>query len=181
VHLELSALLLLEPLPAEAAVRRIDVRKGPRGNELLIGFEFADPQAVARLVPYVLRPLFNRRRYDRAEVEEPVEVDLEAPGLVARGRLRQISVGGAGVAVPLALAPQLGRGARLALRTRLPGSGTELALRAEVRGLWRDGTWLGCSLRFEREEGADFALQEGAIRDFVAKRNAAAELEGTQA
>jgi hypothetical protein len=169
VRLEFSTLLLIEPLVAEAVVRRIDTV----GGELLIGFEFTDPQGVLRDVPYVLRPRFNRRRYLRVQIDEPLAVQISAAGLALEGWLRQISVGGAAVSVPLEVAGRLARGDQIEMRLRLPGQSAALCLSALVRGLWRDGDGLGCSLRFDPTGTENYAAQRAAIRAFVAGRRAA--------
>ena len=169
VRLEFRTLLLIEPLVAEAFVRRIETV----GGELLVGFEFSDPRAMLRDVPFVLRPRFNRRRHLRVQVDEPVAVELEAAELALQGRLRQISVGGAAVSVPLEVAGRLARGDQIAMRLRLPGQGAALCLSALVRGLWRDGDGLGCSVRFDPTGTENYTAQRAAIRAFVAGRRAA--------
>lgn len=169
VRLEFRTLLLIEPLVAEAFVRRIETV----GGELLVGFEFSDPRAVLRDVPFVLRPRFNRRRYLRVQVDEPVAVELEAAELALQGRLRQIGVGGAAVSVALEVAGRLGRGDQIEMRLRLPGQSAALCLSAVVRGLWRDGDGLGCSVRFDPAGTENYTAQRAAIRAFVAGRRAA--------
>lgn len=166
VRLEFRALLLLEPLGTEAIVRRVDTVEG----ELRVGFEFADPRAVLRDVPYVLRPYFNRRRHPRVEIPEPVEVDVVAPGVRCRGWLRQLGLGGAMVALPMELAAQLGRGDRLELRFTLPERAEPFWFLAVVRGLSQAGAELGCSLRFDRSGTVDFAAQRDQVAEIVAMR-----------
>lgn len=178
VQLELSTLLLIEPVVAEAFVRRIDTVAG----ELLVGLEFSDPRAVLRDVPYVLRPRFNRRRHPRVQIDELLPVAISGPELEIEGWLRQIGVGGAAVNVALDVAGRLARGDQLELRMRLPGQSAALCLSALVRGLWRDGEGLGCSVRFDPTGTRNYAGQRAAIRAFVAGRRAAeAESRESQA
>ena len=166
VRLEFRALLLLGPLSTEAIVRRVDTV----GGELRVGFEFADPRAVLRDVPYVLRPYFNRRRHPRVEIPEAVEVDVVAPGVQCRGWLRQLGLGGAMVALPMEVASQLGRSDRLELRFTLPERAEPFWFLAVVRGLWHAGEELGCSLRFDRSGTVDFAAQRDEVAEIVALR-----------
>lgn len=175
VRLEFRALLLLEPLATEAIVRRVDAV----GGELRVGFEFADPRAVLRDVPYVLRPYFNRRRHPRVEIPEAVEVEVVAPGVRCSGRLRQLGLGGAMVSLPMEPASQLGRGDRLELRFALPERPEPFWFLAVVRGLSQAGDELGCSLRFDRAGTVGFEEQRDAVTEIVAMR--LAELDEAEA
>ena len=120
-------------------VRRIDAA----GGELLVGFEFTDPQAVLRDIPYVLQPRFNRRRYVRVQVDEAVAVDLAAADLALPGWLRQIGVGGAAVAVALDVAGRLGRGDLVEMRPS--GGGRQRFLRTAAGLVLRPGRRRMCA------------------------------------
>ena len=170
VRLEFRTLLLIEALATEAVVRRIDAVRG----ELRVGLEFTDPRAVLRDVPYVLRPYFNRRRHPRAEIDEPVAVELVSPARTLQGWLRQLGVGGAMVALPREPAVALARRERVELRFDFPGEERKFWLLAVVRGLWQDGEALGCSLRFDRLGTVDFQRQREAIAALLAARDAQA-------
>ena len=180
VQLRFTSMLLLEPLVAEAAIRRMSEVDG----SLRVGFEFTDPRTLLRDVPYVLRPYFNRRRHPRVVFEELIEVEVMAPGLgkgsLTSGWLRQIGVGGAMLTLPRQLAGNCGKRDRVELRFELPGQAQPFWILAVIRGVSQDGDELALSLRFDRLGTVDFKRQRRAIEALVAERWAEAR-KGQQA
>jgi hypothetical protein len=171
VQLEFSTLLLLEPLRAEAVVRRVTSEE----TGYRVGFEFCDPDRLQSEIPYVLMASFNRRKEPRVPIDDIVEVAVRALEERDLALLTGVSAGGLSLRISPDFAMRLEENERVELRFRLPEHPPGFWLLGIVRGTWSAGDYVGCSIQFDEETTVDFEKQRAILEQVVARRQKPAE------
>ena len=166
VQLEFRTLLLLEPLRAEAFVRRVS----EEDDAMRVGFEFVDPDRLRQEVPYVLLASFNRRKEPRVPIDDVVEVAVRALDVRDLALLIEVSAGGLGLRVSPEFARKLEENEQVELRFRLPEHPPGFWLLGIVRSVWSAGDFMGCSIQFDEETTVDFEKQRAILEDVVTRR-----------
>jgi len=180
VALTFQALLLTDTLRVDATVKRVD--GGLDGCE--VGFAFSAPETLRDQVPYVLLREFNRRAAERTTMDHLIEVSvrLERPDRPGRHSgssdwkasfLCDLSAGGVGLRPSGDLESELGVGAVVHLRFRLPGIARVFDLAGKVCSVRRDGLATVCGVEFLPEASEDYDLQHADLRAYVASDRAA--------
>lgn len=149
---------------ADAKVMSCASRKGL----VRYGFEFTDLAELEQTIPYMLRPVFNRRRSPRVAPEGRVDVRVTCDGGQELAlSLVDVSTSGMAVEAAFHLAAGLVVGSTVQVALTLPGTSEELRMGATVRDQRLSGPSVHVGL--ELSEDRDPAVTE-AIQAFVAER-----------
>lgn len=167
VELEFKALVLLRLLRVSAIVRQVD----ERANDRHYGFEFVDPDAVMRLVPYTLLREFNRRSSRRLELEGPVELivgkDEDAEKIVAS--LADLSASGVGLRMSSEKGSFIEHGDPVEVRFSLPEKPSGFHLAGAVRSVRTAGEGLLIGVEFDEQRTDSFETQSGEIQSLIVR------------
>ena len=175
VRLEFQALLLVEPLVVEAAVRW----RKDGVPQCRVGFQFLNSQDVLDRVPHVLRREFDRRTVQRVPMEGRIEVSFRAgaSSAWASGILRDLSTAGAGLRIPIEAAEGLEVGDSIEIEIRLPGSFGPIRLTCTARNLRTEAEEVHCGVEFDEARSLRFEEQRGRLAEFLSPLGASATVE----
>lgn len=166
VEVELSSLLMTEPMRVRAVVRRV----GELPGRSLLGLEFRDPEALAERIPFVLSPDFDRRRLPRTILRDDVPVRVSTLDVSDIAMLLDLSVAGARLGLGPGLAFRVHQDDSLEMRFHLAEVEREMRLFGVVRGLRLSDQQICCSVRFDAETTVDYAGQRECIADYIERR-----------
>lgn len=158
------------PVRMHAKVCHLD----ERGLEPKVGISFESWREHRVLLDSELRSLFNEREAFRVEPGlDPILVEVLARAGRVRlmGRLRDVSVLGLGVQLPLEATERLRVGMSVMLRFALPGSSEVIEAPCQVRHMRVDGSLRRSGIGFRMADGVRMkAEHRRSVRDFVMLR-----------
>ncbi len=164
VELEFKALVLLRLLRVAAVVRRVDERP----NDRHYAFEFVDPDAVMRLVPYTLLREFNRRSCRRLELEGPVELLVGKEGeQTLTASLADLSASGVGLRMSPKQGSSIETGDPVEVRFSLSESPSDFRLAGAVRSQRTAGEDLLIGVEFDDQRTDSFETQSDEIQALI--------------
>lgn len=138
ISLSMRSPKLSEPLEMSARICHLDERRArPK-----VGLSFESWRDHRALLDSELRSLFNEREAFRVEpsVADPIEVEVHAKAgrLVVHGEVRDLSVLGFGLWMPVSSLDHLRPGARVALHFQLPGEDEVVTAPCQIRFMRRE-------------------------------------------
>jgi len=133
--------------------------RGPQSlpGESCYGLAFDQPEGLESAIPNDLFSLFNRRRTPRTcvkDAERGFTLEASQASRRAAGTLRDVSLSGASVAVPLGEDPKFQLGERISLSGRFPAQQTGSPLVAYVRRIRQTPDAIVYGIEFDWEHAA---------------------------
>ncbi len=138
IEMSMRSPKLREPIEMSARICYLDERRRrPR-----VGLSFESWREHRALLDSELRSLFNEREAYRVEpsVADPIDVEVHAKAgrLVVHGEVRDLSVLGFGLWMPVSAMDHLRPGSRVALHFQIPGEDEVVTAPCQIRFLRRE-------------------------------------------